>query len=127
MWIKNGLRHLSVGTRVQNRIRFGSCEGRTAIGIRCTRLWNYVELFWNSLDNALSSIVFYLEMKVEGEVGVHDIMSRTTPWGLVSIGSLCGLVSLGITKSHLQLKLLLKSKGYSTSSNLLLDLISNSP
>ena len=40
------------------------------IGIRCTRLWNYMELFWNSLDNAPSSIVFYLEMKVEVEVGV---------------------------------------------------------
>ena len=43
------------------------------------RLWNYVELFWNSLDNAPSSIVFYLEMKDEVEVGVHDIRSRFTP------------------------------------------------
>ena len=43
------------------------------------RLWNYVELFWNSLDNASSSIVLYLEMKVEVEIGVHDIMSRFTP------------------------------------------------
>ena len=42
-----------------------------------TRLWNYVELFWNSLNNAPLSIVFYLEMKVE--VGVHDIGSRPTP------------------------------------------------
>ena len=47
------------------------------LGVR--RLWNYVELFWNSLDNANSSIVFYLEMKVEVEVGVHDIRSRFTP------------------------------------------------
>ena len=30
-----------------------------------------MELFWNSLDNAPLSIVFYLEMKVEVEVGVH--------------------------------------------------------
>ena len=44
------------------------------MGIMCTRVWNYVELFWNSLDNAPSSIVFYLEMKVE--VGVHDIRLR---------------------------------------------------
>ena len=45
------------------------------------RLWNYVELFSNSLDNPSSSIVFYLEMKVEVEVevGVHDIRSRFTP------------------------------------------------
>ena len=43
------------------------------------RLWNYVELFWNSLDNGPSSIVFYLEMKVEVKVGVHDIRSRFTP------------------------------------------------
>ena len=38
-----------------------------------------MELFWNSLDTAPSSIVFYLEMKVEEEVGVHDITSRFTP------------------------------------------------
>ena len=54
-------------------------EGWTAIVIRCTRFLNYVELFWNSLDNAPSSIVFYLEMNVEVEVGVHDIRSRFTP------------------------------------------------
>ena len=54
-------------------------EGWTAIGIRCTHLWNYVELFWKSLDNAPSSIVFYLEMKGEVEVGVHDIRSWFTP------------------------------------------------
>ena len=41
--------------------------------------WNEVELFWNSFDNAPSSIVFYLEMKVEVEVGVHNIRSRFTP------------------------------------------------
>ena len=45
------------------------------------RLWNYVELFWNSLDNTPSSIAFYLEMKVEVEVGVRDIKSRFTPRG----------------------------------------------
>ena len=49
------------------------------IGIRCTRIWNYQELFWNSLDNAPLSIVFYLEMIVEVEVGVHHIRSRFTP------------------------------------------------
>ena len=38
-----------------------------------------MELFWNSLENAPSSIVFYLEIKVEVEVGVHDIRSRFTP------------------------------------------------
>ena len=38
-----------------------------------------VELFWNSLDKDLSSIVFYLEMKVQVEVGVHDIRPRFTP------------------------------------------------
>ena len=37
-----------------------------------------MELIWNSLDNPPSSIVFYLEMKVELEVGVHDIRSRFT-------------------------------------------------
>ena len=54
-------------------------EGWTAIGIRCRRLWNYVKLFWNSLDNPPWSIAFYLEMKVEVEVVVHDIRSRFTP------------------------------------------------
>ena len=38
-----------------------------------------MELFWNSLDNGPSSIVFYLEMKVEVEVGEHNIRSRFTP------------------------------------------------
>ena len=47
--------------------------------IRCTPLWNYVELFWNSLDNAPISIVFYLEMNVEVEVCVQEIWSRFTP------------------------------------------------
>ena len=50
-------------------------EPRLELGVH--RLSNYVELFWNSLDNAPSSIVIYFEMKVE--VGVHDIMSRFTP------------------------------------------------
>ena len=43
-------------------------EPRLELGVH--RLWNYVELFWNSLDNAPSSIVFYLEIKVGVEVGV---------------------------------------------------------
>ena len=56
-------------------------EPRLELGVHL--LWNYVELFWNSLDNAPSSIVFYLEMKVEVEVGVHDIRPRFTPrWTL---------------------------------------------
>ena len=37
-----------------------------------------MELFWNSLNNAPSSIVLHLEMKVEVEVGVHDIGSEFT-------------------------------------------------
>ena len=45
--------------------------------------WNQVytslELFWNSFDNAPLSNVFYLERKVESEVGVHDIRSWFTP------------------------------------------------
>ena len=48
------------------------------------RLWNYVELFWNSLDNAPSSIVLYLGMKMEVEVAVYDIRSRLTPRGTQS-------------------------------------------
>ena len=44
---------------------------RLELGVH--RLWNCVELFWNSLDNVPLSIVFYLEMKEEVEVGVHDI------------------------------------------------------
>ena len=51
-------------------------EPRLELGVG-TRLWNYVELFSNSLDNAPSSIVFCLEIKVE--VGVHDIRSWFTP------------------------------------------------
>ena len=47
-------------------------------------LWNYVELFWNSLDNA--SIVFYSEMKVELEVGVLDFRSRFTPRAILYKG-----------------------------------------
>ena len=66
-------------SKFENFTRLVQPEGWTATGIRCTRLWNYVELFWNSLDNASSSIVFYLEMKVEVEVGVHDIRSWFTP------------------------------------------------
>ena len=46
-------------------------EPRLELGVH--RLWNSVELFWNSLDNAPSSIFFYLEMKVEVEVGVHEL------------------------------------------------------
>ena len=38
-----------------------------------------MESFWNSLDNAPISIVFFLEMKVKVEVGVEDIRSRLTP------------------------------------------------
>ena len=38
-----------------------------------------MELFWNSLDNAPSSIVFYLETKVEVEVEVYTILGRASP------------------------------------------------
>ena len=49
-------------------------EPRLKLGIHVFGImWNYVELFWNSLNNAPSSIVLYLEIKVEVEVGVHDI------------------------------------------------------
>ena len=50
-------------------------EPRLELGVH--RLWNYVELLWNSLDNDPLPIV--LEMKVEVEVVVHDIKSRFTP------------------------------------------------
>ena len=64
-------------------VDFGYLEGWTAIGIRYTpslKLCGIIlETFRNSLDNALSSIVFYVEMKVEVDVGVHDIGSRITP------------------------------------------------
>ena len=53
--------------------------GKPRLELGVQRLWNYVELFWNSLDNAPSSIAFYLEMKVEVELGVHNIRSRLTP------------------------------------------------
>ena len=33
-------------------------EQRLELGVH--RLWNYVDLFWNSLDNEPSSFVFYL-------------------------------------------------------------------
>ena len=51
-------------------------EGEPRLELGVHRLWNNVELFWNSLDNAPPSIVFYLEMKVEVEIGVHDIRPR---------------------------------------------------
>ena len=50
-------------------------EGWTGIGIRCTRRWN-------SLDNASSSIDFYLEMKLEEEGlsrGVNRDLISCTP------------------------------------------------
>ena len=43
-----------------------------------------MKLFWNSLDNAPFSIVFYLEMKVEVEVGVQEF-GRGSPLGLPHI------------------------------------------
>ena len=36
-------------------------------------------IMWNSLDNALSSIVFYFGIKVAVEEGVHDIRPQFTP------------------------------------------------
>ena len=50
-------------------------EPRLELGVHIFGIMSI--LFWNSLDNAYSSIVFYLEMKVE--VGVHGIRSRFTP------------------------------------------------
>ena len=68
---------LSHGDKIQveNIIILVYFEGWTAIGIRYTRLWNYVELFWNSFDNGPSSIVLYLEMQAEAD----DFRSRFTP------------------------------------------------
>ena len=54
-------------------------RGELRLELGVPHLWNYVELFWNSLDNAPSSIVLYLETEMEVEVGVHDIRSRFTP------------------------------------------------
>ena len=51
-------------------------EPRLELGVH--RLLNYVELFWNSLDNTPSSIVFYLEMKMEVEVA-PTILGRGSP------------------------------------------------
>ena len=50
---KNGSSNLvkSIG------VRESMGELRLELGVH--RLWNYVELFWNSLDNGLLSIVFY--------------------------------------------------------------------
>ena len=57
----------------------GNPRGELRLELGVHRLWNYVELLWISLDNAPLSIVIYLELKVEVEVGVHDIWSRFTP------------------------------------------------
>ena len=75
MWCAKEKKMFFFLVHFSNKSKLLIVEGGTAIGIRCTGLWNYVELFRNSLDNAPSSIVFYLEMKV----GVHDIRSRFTP------------------------------------------------
>ena len=57
-------------------------------------------IMWNSLDNAHSSIVFCLEMKVEVEVGVHDIRSRFIP--RASLSYVFGLkkVIIGLSAFH---------------------------
>ena len=55
------------------RLFFPRGEPRLELGV------HVFGIMWNSLYNAPSSIVFYLEMKVEVEVGVHDIRSRFTP------------------------------------------------
>ena len=54
-------------------------EPRLELGVHL--LCDYVELFWNSLDNAPSSIVFYLEMKVVVEVDMYTILGRSSPLG----------------------------------------------
>ena len=63
-------------TRVPIKAIRARGESRLEFGVH---VFNYVELFWNSLDNGPSSIVFYLEIKVEFEVDVHDIRPRFTP------------------------------------------------
>ena len=63
IWSWKGIDYFLAPINSLSRAGFASIppEGWTTIGIWCTRFWNYVELFWNSLDNAPSSIVFYLE------------------------------------------------------------------
>ena len=63
-------------------------RGEPRLELDINRLWNYVELFWNSLKNAPSSIVFYLETNVEVEVGVLDTRSRFIPRFLLYSGPL---------------------------------------
>ena len=50
-----------------------------------------MELFCNSLDNAPSSIVFYLEIKVEVEVGVYTILGRDSPLGQRMVANRVGV------------------------------------
>ena len=55
-------------------------ESRLELGVHVFGImWNYF---------VLSYIVFYLEMKVEVELGVHDIRSRFTPL----VQRLCNLI-----------------------------------
>ena len=48
-------------------------RGEPRLELSVHRLWNYFGI------HAPSSIVFYLEMEVEVELGVHHIRSRFTP------------------------------------------------
>ena len=58
-------------------ISIGGPEGWTAIGIKCTRLWNYVELFWNSPLHLLSST---WKWKWKWKL-VYTILGRVSPHG----------------------------------------------
>ena len=66
------------------RVPFKNKTGRYYVGKMrgvnrdwCTRLWNYVELFWNLLNNAPSSIVFYLEMKFYFLIKIEKLLKST--------------------------------------------------
>ena len=52
-----------VGIVNENKYADTGGEPRLELGVH--RLWNYMELFWNSLEKATSSIVFYLDDESE--------------------------------------------------------------
>ena len=55
------LRHTSIVQQLCESLEWFDPRGEPRLELGVHRLWNYVELFWNSLDNAPSSIVFYLK------------------------------------------------------------------
>ena len=77
------MHHLLIRTFVTNFTSLATTVYKlpimTAIGITCTPSLELRGIILEFIRNSPSSIVFYLEMKVEVEVGVHDIKSRFTP------------------------------------------------